>query len=53
MASANVLCRQLLGVKFPDVTGHDFYQDSAGMNHLRIQARSDKRYGVDCLSFLT
>ena len=33
MASANTLCKQLLGVKSAVVTGHDFYQDSDGVNH--------------------
>ena len=36
MASANTLCKKLLGVKSAVVTGHDFYQDSDGLNHLRI-----------------
>ena len=48
MASANTLCKQLLGVKSAVVTGHDFYQDSAGVNHLRIHARPDKRHEDDC-----
>ncbi len=39
MASADTLCKKLLGVK----TGHDFYQDSDGLNHLRIHARPSKR----------
>ena len=48
MASANTLCKQLLGVKSAVVTGHDFYQDSDGVNHLRIHARPDKRHEDDC-----
>ena len=48
MASANTLCKQLLGVKSAVVTGHDFYQDSNGVNHLRIHARPDKRHEDDC-----
>ena len=48
MASANTLCKQLLGVKSAVVTGHDFYQDSGGVNHLRIHARPDKRHEDDC-----
>ena len=48
MASANTLCKQLLGVKSAVVTGHDFYQDSYGVNHLRIHARPDKRHENDC-----
>ena len=36
MSSANTLCKQLLGVKSAVVTGHDLYQDSDGVNHLRI-----------------
>ena len=39
MASADALCKKLLGVKSAVVTGHDFYQDSDGLNHLRIHAR--------------
>ena len=31
MASANTLCKKLLGVKSAVVTGHDFYQDSDGL----------------------
>lgn len=41
MAQANTLCKQLLGVKSAVVTGHDFYQDSDGVNHLRIRAHPD------------
>ena len=48
MTSANTLCKQLLGVKSAVVAGHDFYQDSAGVNHLRIHARPDKRHEDDC-----
>jgi|GEM_PF-2315736 len=48
MASANTLCKQLLGVKSAVVTGNDFYQDSDGVNHLRIHARPDKRHEDDC-----
>ena len=48
MASANTLCKQLLGVKSAVVTGHDFYQDSDGVNHLRIHARPNKRHEYDC-----
>ena len=48
MASANTLCRKLLSVKSAVVTGHDFYQDSDGVNHLRIHARPDRRHENDC-----
>ena len=48
MASANTLCKQLLGVKSAVVTRHDFYQDSDGVNHLRIHARPDRRHENDC-----
>ena len=48
MASANTLCKKLLGVKSAVVTGHDFYQDSDGLNHLRIHARPSKRHENDC-----
>ena len=48
MASANTLCKQLLGVKSAVVTGHDFYQDPDGVNHLRIHARPDRRHENDC-----
>ena len=48
MVSANTLCKQLLGAKSAVVTGHDFYQDSVGVNHLRIHAHLDKRHGNDC-----
>ena len=44
MASTNTLCKQLPGVKSAVVTGHDFYQDPDGVNHLRIHARPDKRH---------
>ena len=48
MVSANTLCKQLLGVNSAVVTGHDFYQDSDGVNDLRIHARSDRRHEDDC-----
>ena len=48
MASADTLCKKLLGVKSAVVTGHDFYQDSDGLNHLRIHARPSKRHENDC-----
>ena len=48
MASANTLCRQPLSIKSAVVTRHDFYQDSDGVNHLRIHARPDKRHEDDC-----
>lgn len=48
MASANTLCKHLLGVKSAVVTGHNFYQDSNGVNHLWIHARPDKRHENDC-----
>ena len=48
MASANTLCKNLLNVKHCVVEGHDFYSDADGVNHLRIQARPDKRHENDC-----
>ena len=48
MASANTLCKQLLGVKSAVVTGHDFYQNLDGVNHLRIHARPNKWHEDDC-----
>lgn len=39
MASANTLCKKLLNVNTAVVTGHEFYQDSDGVNHIRIKAR--------------
>ena len=48
MASTNPLCKKLLGVKSAVVIGHDFYQDTDGVNHLRIYARPDKRHENDC-----
>ena len=39
MASANTLCKNLLNVKHAIITGHDFYHDSNGVQHLRIKAR--------------
>ena len=39
MASANTLCKKLLNVKSAVVTGHDFYIDSDGVQHLKIKAR--------------
>ncbi len=47
MDSADTLCKKLLGVKSAVVTGHDFYQDSDGLNHLRIHARPSKRHEND------
>ncbi len=47
MASADTLCKKLLGVRSAVVTGHDFYQDSDGLNHLRIHARPSKRHEND------
>ncbi len=38
MASANTLCKKLLNVKKAVVTGHDFYMDADGVNHIRIHA---------------
>lgn len=48
MASANTLCKKLLNVKNVVVESHDFYTDIAGAQHLRIQARPDKRHQCRC-----
>ncbi len=48
MASANTLCKKLLNVKTAVVTGHDFYTDVDGVNHIRIHARPNKWHEDDC-----
>ena len=48
MASANTLCRKLLGVKHTVIEGQDFYTDEDGVNHLRIRVRVDKWHENDC-----
>lgn len=42
MASANTLCKKLLGVKHTVVESSDFYTDGNGVQHLRIKARPTK-----------
>ena len=48
MASANTLCKKMLNVKTAVVTGHEFYDDSDGVHHLRIKARPNKWHEDDC-----
>lgn len=48
MASANTLCKKLLNVKTAVVTGHEFYQDADGVNHIRIKARPNRYHEDDC-----
>lgn len=48
MASANTLCKKLLNVKTAVVTGHEFYQDADGVNHIRIKARPNRCHENDC-----
>lgn len=48
MASANTLCKKLLGVKSAVVTGYNFYTDHDGVNRLTIQARPNKWHEDDC-----
>ena len=48
MASANTLCKKLLNVKGAVVTGHDFYTDQDGINHLTIHARPNRWHEDDC-----
>lgn len=48
MASANTLCKKLLNVKTAVVTGHEFYQDSDGVNHIRIKVRPNRHHEDDC-----
>ena len=48
MASANTLCKKLLGVKSSVVTGHNFFKDQDGASHLTIQARPNKWHEDDC-----
>ena len=48
MASANTLCKQLLGVKRAVVLGHNFYSDQDGVKHLRINARPSKCHQDKC-----
>ena len=48
MASANTLCKKLLGVKSAVVTGHDFFSDSDGVNHLVIKARPNRCHEDEC-----
>lgn len=48
MASANTLCKKLLNVKTAVVTGHDFFTDTDGVNHLCIYARPNRWHENDC-----
>lgn len=48
MASANTICKKLLGVKSAVVTGQDFYIDQDGVTHLRIHARPNRWHADDC-----
>lgn len=48
MASANTICKKLLNVKSAVVTGHDFFTDSDGINHLHIYARPNRWHQNDC-----
>lgn len=48
MASANTLCKKLLNVKSAVVTGHDFFTDTDGVNHLYIHARPNHWHQNDC-----
>ena len=48
MASANTLCKMLLGVKSAVVTGHDFYTDKYGVKRLTIHARPNRWHEDDC-----
>ena len=47
MASANTLCKKLLSVKTAVITGHDFYTDRDGVNHISIKARPNKWHEND------
>ncbi|MBQ6778578.1 MAG: ISL3 family transposase [Acidaminococcaceae bacterium] len=48
MASTTTLCKKLLNVKTAVITGHDFYSDRDGINHLRIYARPNRWHEDDC-----
>ena len=48
MASANTLCKKLLGVKSAVVTGHDFFSDPDGVKHLIIKARPNRWHEDEC-----
>lgn len=48
MASTNTLCKKLLNVKSAVVTGHDFYTDPDGVNHLTIHARPNRWHEDEC-----
>ena len=48
MASANTICKKLLGVKSAVVTGQDFYIDQDGVTHLRIHACPNRWHADDC-----
>ena len=48
MASANTLCKNLLNVNNAVVTGHNFYTDKDGVNHITIHARPNKWHEDDC-----
>ena len=48
MVSANTLCKNLLNVKHAVIKDAHFYNDSDGISHLKIQARTNKWHEDDC-----
>ncbi|SHI12547.1 hypothetical protein SAMN02745229_03299, partial [Butyrivibrio fibrisolvens DSM 3071] len=48
MVSANTLCKKLLNVKHAVVEDAYFYDDNYGVNHIRIQVRTDKWHEDYC-----
>ncbi len=48
MASANTLCKKLINVKDSVIEGYDFFTDSDGVQHLRIQVRPYALNENDC-----
>ena len=48
MASADTLCKKLLNAKNIVVESHNFYNDSNGVTHLRINARPNAWNQDDC-----
>lgn len=48
MESAKSLCKKLLNFKNTIITGCEFYTDTDNVNHIRIQARPDKRHENEC-----